>query len=115
MVRRTFSGEFKEQIVLEALEAGNQSLVARRHSLSISLLRKWMRLYQEGRTLTPTKPNAVPGVVTARESRQMAAESGALRSENERLKKLLGEKDLEVAMLRDLLKKAHPHMRTGLQ
>ena len=32
-----------------------------------------------------------------------------LENENERLKKILGERDLEVAILRDLLEKQDPH------
>ncbi|BAF58900.1 hypothetical protein PTH_0719 [Pelotomaculum thermopropionicum SI] len=31
-------------------------------------------------------------------------------SENEKLKKLLGEKELEIEILRDLLKKTNPHL-----
>lgn len=31
--------------------------------------------------------------------------------ENDKLKKILGEKDLEIAILRDLLKKANPQLK----
>ena len=35
-----------------------------------------------------------------------------LETENDKLKKLLGEKDLEIATLRDLVKKVNPAYRT---
>jgi len=35
----------------------------------------------------------------------------ALESENEKLKKLLGEKDLEIAILKDLVKKTNPQFK----
>ncbi|MBG9564392.1 transposase, partial [Brevibacillus agri] len=35
-----------------------------------------------------------------------------LETENDKLKKLLGEKDLEIAILRDLVKKVNPAYRT---
>lgn len=35
-----------------------------------------------------------------------------LETENDKLKKLLGEKDLEIAILRDLVKKVNPVYRT---
>ena len=31
--------------------------------------------------------------------------------ENEKLKKIIGEKDLEIAILKDLLKKTNPHLK----
>jgi len=39
----------------------------------------------------------------------------ALEGENRQLKELLGEKDLEIAVLRDLLKKQNPAYRTKLK
>ena len=43
------------------------------------------------------------------------AESKALAQENDQLKRLLGEKDLEIAILRDLIKKKNPHLLKGLK
>lgn len=112
MVRRKYSTEFKLQIVQEALETGNHSLVARRHDIDHSLVGKWLRQYRDGR-LNANKSESVETVTTGSEFRRLSAEAHALREENERLKKLLGEKDLEIAILRDLIKKAHPHVRIG--
>jgi len=38
-----------------------------------------------------------------------------LAKENEKLKTLLGEKDLEIAILRDLIKKKNPHLLKNLK
>lgn len=110
MVRRTYSAEFKQQVVREALETGNNSLVARRHDLRDNIVSKWVRQYKANNgEMTPTKPKAAPMHVTANEHAQLVAESQELSYENEKLKKLLGEKDLEIAILRDLVKKTDPH------
>ncbi len=49
--------------------------------------------------------------VTQQEHDRLVAESSELDKQNAHLKQLLGEKDLEIAILRDLLKKANPHLR----
>lgn len=43
------------------------------------------------------------------------AGSKALVKENDQLKRLLGEKDLEIAILRDLIKKKNPHLLKSLK
>ncbi|NUN88191.1 transposase, partial [Coprococcus comes] len=42
-------------------------------------------------------------------------DSKQLSNENDQLKKLLGEKDLEIAILRDLIKKKNPHLLKKLK
>ena len=44
-----------------------------------------------------------------------AQEFKELESENGQLKQILGEKDLEIAILRDLIKKSQPGYRTKLR
>lgn len=113
MERRKFSTEFKEQVVRECLETGNISIVARRHDLRPNLVSKWVRQHRQNSGVpTPTRSKGVPTHVTSTEYRQVVAERAELASENEQLKKVLGEQALEIAILRDLLKKANPHLRT---
>jgi transposase len=38
-----------------------------------------------------------------------------LSQENEQLKKMLGDKELEIAILKDLIKKKNPHLLTKLK
>ncbi|MED4400054.1 transposase [Metabacillus fastidiosus] len=102
MQRRKHSEEFKKQLVQEAMETGNKALVARRHQLSPNLIHKWMKAFQEDNDFS------IEEAVSSSEVKQ-------LEEENDRLKKLLGEKDLEIAILRDVLKKKNPHLLKRLK
>lgn len=103
--KRRHTAETKLRVVKEALETGNGSVVARRYDLSSSMVNKWIREYrQHGEA-------AFSGNVKASNSHHIdSKEYRKLEEENERLKKILGEKDLEVAILRDLVKKSGPHL-----
>lgn len=98
MKRRKHSKEFKLQVVKEALEVGNKALVARRYELSPNLVQRWVKAHEEGK------------LGQEMVSSPSSAEIKRLEEENEQLKKLLGEKDLEIAILRDLIKKKNPHL-----
>jgi len=87
--RQRYTEEFKQQVVKEAKETHNASLVARNHNLSPSLVAKWIR-----ETDYPV-PKGIP----------LTKETKELVKQNIMLKKLLGEKELENAILQDLLKK----------
>lgn len=89
MQRRRFTDEFKQQIIKEAKETRNCALVARNNDLSPSLVAKWVR-----ETDFPI-PKGIP----------MTKEMKDLAKQNIMLKKLLAEKELENAILQDLLKK----------
>ncbi len=103
MVRKQYSPEMKMQIVKETLETGNASIVARRHDIAPSLVARWARCYKRYGTFYPQKgAPGTNGAGTPHDYKRMA-------QENEQLKKLLGEKDLEIAILRDLLKKKRTH------
>jgi transposase len=73
-------------------------LVARRYELSPNLVQRWAKAYEEGQLGQETVTHS------------SSAEVRRLEEENEQLKKLLGEKDLEIAILRDLIKKKTPHL-----
>lgn len=89
MKRRRYTEEFKQQVVKEAKETRNAALVARNHDLSPSLVAKWIR-----ETDYPI-PKGIP----------MTKENKEIIKENILLKKLLAEKELQNAILQDLLKK----------
>lgn len=97
--RRKHTQEFKDQIVKEAIETNNAALVARQHNLAPNMLYRWIREYQN------------PSSKKSHQSAQPTAVSNnaikSLETENLTLKKLLGEKDLQIAILEDLLKKTN--------
>ncbi|KXG73635.1 transposase [Thermotalea metallivorans] len=93
--RRKYSKEFKEKVIKEAMETGNAALVARQYDLNKNMLNRWVREFKN--------PKKQPTV--NQEYKDHTAAMRMLESENETLKKLLGDKDLKIAILEDLLKK----------
>lgn len=98
MRRTRYSNEFKTQAVKEAMETGKPSVVARRYDLNPNMVGRWVREYKDGK-FGDTDISSVPDLDTKQ-----------LSNENDQLKQLLGEKDLEIAVLRDLIKKKSPHL-----
>ncbi|MFK7603918.1 transposase [Deinococcus sp. SM5_A1] len=82
--RKTWSPELKEQIVLAVLR-GEQSVaeLARQHSVAESLIHKWRTQFLEAGRARLVGDHVDHGVK-------------ALEQENERLKSLLGEKELSL-------------------
>ncbi|MBB6017141.1 transposase [Deinococcus radiopugnans] len=82
--RKTWSSEIKEQIVLAVLR-GEQSVaeLSRQHGVAESLIHKWRTQFLEAGTARLLGDHIDHGVK-------------ALEQENERLKSLLGEKELSL-------------------
>jgi transposase-like protein len=73
------------------METGNASLVARKHNIISSTVTRWIReLKLFSKTNNPLNIDYSPNF--------------SLGKENEQLKKLLGEKNPEIEILKDLLK-----------
>lgn len=97
MQRKHYSPEFKQQIVKEVLEVGNSSIVARKYDINQNIVSRWVR---------QSKNNDINRTVS-----RMPQDHKELLIENEQLKKLLGKKELENEILRDLLKKTNPQLK----
>ena len=91
-----YSIEFKEQVIKECQETGNIALVARKHNISSNTIHTWMRKYRKHGTLKPM-PNAKD-----KQSKALEQQLNKVSSENDKLKRLLAEKELEIAILKDL-------------
>ncbi|WLD92448.1 hypothetical protein [Alkalihalobacillus sp. AL-G] len=89
--------EVKKQYVRMALETNKMSSTAKGAGISTETLRKWMRTYED----EVRDEMEVEGTeaLTPQTSRK------ELEKKYDHAMKLLGEKELEVAMLRELLKK----------
>jgi len=101
MTTKVYSQEYKDQVVKEAIEVGNVTLVARKNGLSQKTLNNWVQLSR-----------GTVSVRSVRNSKQVRKEIDAnpaqfqeALKQNDKLKNLLGERELEIAVLRDLLKK----------
>ncbi|ABZ82774.1 transposase [Heliomicrobium modesticaldum Ice1] len=106
MRRNRYPKELKEQLIQEAMEVGNATQVARRHGIDPKRLYYWIRESQhKGFQEAPADAKQIaPYVPSAQEFKR-------LESENIALKKLLGEKTLEIQILQDLIKKKNPSYR----
>lgn len=100
MKGKGYSDQFKEQVLKEVEDTGNISLVARNRNIPSTTIYTWIKRRK--------------GTVNSSSSR--GPKSSSLNSsnynkevekENDTLKKLLGEKDLEISILKDLLKKTN--------
>lgn len=67
------------------------------------MVSRWIREYKEGE-YGEVDVTVLPDV-----------DSKELSKENEKLKIILGEKDLEIAILQDLIKKKNPHLLKNLK
>lgn len=103
MKRIKHSKEFKLQVIKETQETGKITLVARRHELNPNMVSRWIREYKEGK-FGDVDVAVLPDL-----------DSKELSKENEKLKILLVKKDLEIAILRDLIKKKNPHLLKNLK
>lgn len=112
MERRNFSAQFKQQIVQECSETGNVALVARKHDLNANTVHHWIKQFNEAGGKNTPKTRGKVTHVAPEELKQLLEERKELATENEQMKKTMGEQALEISILRDLLKKANPHLRT---
>lgn len=103
-MKRSFTPEFKAQLVKESLETGNCSIVARKHDIQPSVLAKWVRKHK-GSSISELSKKVI-GSKNA-DLLKSAKQSKELEDQNFKLKKLIGEKELEIEILRDLLKKTN--------
>lgn len=100
MKGKAYSEDLKEQILKEVEETGNMALVARNHNIPSTTINTWMkRKKNTGKGGSSRGPKA-----SSFNSNNYNKE---VEKENDTLKKLLGEKDLEIAILKDLLKKTN--------
>ncbi|WP_139903953.1 transposase [Clostridium thermarum] len=104
---KTYTKELKEEILREVQEVGNVSLVSRRHGISKSTIFTWIR-ESEKRNEIKVKPGRKALVEGEKELENELTE---VTKQNDQLKKLLGEKDLEIAILKDLIKKSNPQLK----
>ena len=103
MTRKKYSDEFKEQIIRECQETGNVALVARRHEISSNTIHTWIRKYrQQGSVKSIPRGEAVRAKALEQRLKEVS-------QQNDQLKRLLAEKELELAILREIRDLKNPH------
>ena len=106
MKGKTYTKEFKDMILQEVNETNDVAQVARRHELSTKTIYNW-RKQSTHKAWAATNSDAKKTMTYT----PTAQEFKDVETENTQLKQLLGEKDLEIAILRDLVKKSQPGCR----
>lgn len=91
--KRTFTEEDRISYVKEVLECGSNILVAKKYDINQVQLSTWVNNYRRySQTLTPKKPKDVDIIPNYKKEYKKVIEQ-------------LKEKELEIAILKDLLKK----------
>lgn len=91
---RKFTEEERVKIVEEILESGSNSLIAAKYDINPMQLSNWKCCYRKyGQTLKPKKPKVLDVPIQD------------YKKECKRLEKVNKDLELEVAILRDMLKK----------
>ncbi len=95
--------EAKKEFVAEVLSGYRTEVVARRYGMSPRTLRNWVRQYQdEVEDLMEKKREE------ALQLKKDADRYQELQKKYDEAMKLLGEKELEISILRELVKKKYP-------
>lgn len=101
-MKNSSSDDFRAQIVKECLEVGNESLVARRHNLSKNTVHSWVKT-------TKSRGNTQPlPQKTSQRQVELEKRLSEVSTENVRLKSIVANKELELAILRELLETVNP-------
>jgi transposase-like protein len=93
----------KKEFVAQVVAGYRIEAVARQHGLSPKTLGNWVREYRDEVDEVMAKKRK-----ESEQLKQDAAQFGELNKKYDEAMKLLGEKELEIAILRDLLKKTNP-------
>jgi len=102
MRNKEYSDEFKGMIIKECQETGNVALVARRHEMSPNTIHTWLKKLRKNGSVK------VLPKVKDEQHKAMKKQLQEVSTENDRLKRLLAEKELELAILRELMDIRNP-------
>jgi len=102
MAKRKYSNETKEQIVKECREIGNTALVARRHNISKHTVYSWVKKAKETGSVKSLPKDE------KKKMKEIKNRLKKMSGENDQLKKIVAEKELELAILRELKDEVNP-------
>jgi len=97
-----YSDELKAQVIKECQQIDNVALVARRHDIAYTTVYTWLKKARKNGSI-----KALPKG-TEKQLKAYKKRLSKLGNENDQLKKLLAEKELELAILRDLRDSVNP-------
>ncbi len=103
MKNKKYSESFKRQVAKEAVEVGNNSAIARKYGISSSVVPKWIKASNIETPMDKMRNKAVGS--RKEELLTDFKEVDKIEEQNLKLKKLIGDKELEIEILREMLKK----------
>lgn len=111
-MRRRFrcTDELKKELVVEVLSGYQIHFIARKYGMHPATLSKWVREYQDEVDDVMAKKQK-----ETEQLKEAAAAFPNLEKKYQEAMKLLGEKELENAILKDLLKKTNPAFKNDLK
>ncbi|MGH2107077.1 transposase [Aerococcus urinaeequi] len=101
MKKKKYDAEFKEKLVKESLEIGNASLVGRKYDVHPGVVTRWVRESKK----QPNKELQKNVLSSYQSLSQEPVDLESALNQNRQLKAIVGKKELEIAVLTDLLKK----------
>ncbi|MGI6625671.1 MAG: IS3 family transposase [Limnochordia bacterium] len=96
MTRKDYTQEFKEQILRECQEVGNVAVVARRHNISPNTIHTWKRKAKKTGSTTPLPTDDLKRI------RELEARLEKIGTENDRLKRIVAEKELQITIMEEM-------------
>ena len=96
MTRKDYTQEFKEQILRECQEVGNVAVVARRHNISPNTIHTWKRKAKKTVSTTPLPTDDLKRI------RELEARLEKIGTENDRLKRIVAEKELQITIMEEM-------------
>jgi len=96
VTRKDYTQEFKEQILRECQEVGNVAVVARRHNISPNTIHTWGRKVKKTGSTTPLPTDDVKRI------RELEARLEKIGTENDRLKRIVAEKELQITIMEEM-------------
>ena len=99
-IAKQYPKHFKEQVLKDVEEIGSVPQVAKRHGVSDKTVYRWVAQseHSDWKNTQAESKQTSEYIPSAKEFRE-------LEKENIKLKQILGEKDLEISVLNDIVKK----------
>ena len=102
MKKRDYTQEFREQILKECQEVGNVSLVARRHNIPANTIHTWIRKVKKTGSTKPLPTDQAQRV------KELEARIEKFSVENNRLKRIVAEKELQIVIMEEVRDTINP-------
>lgn len=102
MKRNEYTLEFKEQVLKECQEVGNVAVVARRHNISPNTIHTWRHKVRKTGSTKPLPNDQVQRI------KELEARVEKFSSENDRLKRIVAEKELQITIMEEVRDSVNP-------